>query len=110
MTPPIQREPEHRGFVVESLLLAVTRVTTKLEDKQLTNATGFFFERDGRLFVITNRHVVLDEPTEHRPDWIEVELHVDEANVAVTAQFSAPLYRDGKPLWRQGVDSAGTVD
>ena len=103
-------DAEHKTFVVESLLLAVTRVTTKREDKVLTNATGFFFERDGRLFVVTNGHVVLDEATDHRPDRIEVELHVDETNVAVTAQFTAPLYRDGKPLWRQGVDSAGTVD
>jgi hypothetical protein len=103
-------DPEPKPFVVESLLLAVTRVSTKLGDKGLTNATGFFFERDGRLFLVTNRHVVLDEATDHRPDRLEIELHVDERNVAETAQFSVPLYRDGQPLWRQGSDSAGTID
>ena len=96
--------------MVESLLLAVTRVSTLLGEKQLTNATGFFFARDDKLFLITNRHVVLDEASGHRPDWLKIELHVDPANVGVTTQFAIPLYRGTEPVWRQGVDSAGTVD
>jgi S1-C subfamily serine protease len=96
--------------VVESLLLAVTRVSTLLGEKQLTNATGFFFARDDKLFLITNRHVVLDEASDHRPDWLKIELHVDPENVAVITQFAIPLYRGTEPVWRQGVDSAGTVD
>ena len=54
--------------MIESLLLSVTRVSTLLGEQQLTSATGFFFERDGRLFLVTNRHVVLDEASDHRPD------------------------------------------
>jgi len=96
--------------VVESLLLAVTRVSTLLGEKQLTNATGFFFARDDKLFLVTNRHVVLDEASDHRPNWLKIELHVDPENVAVTTQFAIPLYRGTEPVWRQGVDSAGTVD
>lgn len=96
--------------MVESLLLAVTRVSTLLGEKQLTNATGFFFARDDKLFLITNRHVVLDEASDHRPNWLKIELHVDPENVAVTTQFAIPLYRGTEPVWRQGVDSAGTVD
>jgi S1-C subfamily serine protease len=76
----------------------------------LTNATGFFFERDGRLFLVTNRHVVLDEASDHRPDRLEIELHADRDNITEIKGFSIPLYRDGKPLWRQGVDSGGMVD
>lgn len=96
--------------MIESLLLAVTRVTTMLGPKLLTHATGFFFEREGRLFLVTNRHVVLDEPSHHHPDRLEIELHVDPGNVAETAQFSIPLYRGGKSVWREGFDSAGTID
>jgi hypothetical protein len=96
--------------MIESLLLAVTRVSTFREDAPLTNATGFFFERDQTLFLITNRHVVLDEPTDHRPDRLEIELHIDRDNVAATSQFTVPLYREGAPLWRQGRDAAGMVD
>jgi Trypsin-like peptidase domain len=96
--------------VIESLLLSVTRVSTLLGEQQLTNATGFFFERDGRLFLVTNRHVVLDEPSDHRPDRLEIELHVDPENVAVTTGFAIPLYRGTQPVWREGIDPAGTVD
>jgi len=96
--------------MIESLLLAVTRATTFQGPKQLTSATGFFFERDGRLFVATNRHVVLDEASGHRPDRLEIELHADAENATKTVQFSLPLYRGEAALWRQGTDSAGVVD
>jgi S1-C subfamily serine protease len=96
--------------MVESLLLAVTRVSTLLGERQLTNATGFFFERDGRLYLVTNRHVVHDEPSGHFPDRLEIELHVDAENIGRTVRFSIPLYRDGKSLWREGLDSAGAID
>jgi hypothetical protein len=95
---------------IESLLLAVTRVTTMFGPQHLTNATGFFFERDNRLFVVTSRHVVLDEACDHRPDRLEIELHVAPENVAMTRQFSIPLYRDRKSIWREGRDSAGPID
>ena len=79
-------------------------------EQPLTNATGFFFERAGRLFLITCRHVVLDEATEHRPDRLEIVFHVDAKNLTEVRQMSLPLYRDRQPLWRQGVDSSGMVD
>jgi hypothetical protein len=97
-------------MMIESLLLSVTRVSTLLRVQQLTNATGFFFERDGRLFLVTNRHVVLDEASDHRPDRLEIELHIDPENVAVTTHFSIPLYRGTQRVWREGIDPAGTVD
>src|SRR4029453_17085396 len=99
--------PEEESIVVESVLLAVTRVSTLLGDKQLTNATGFFFARDNKLFLITNRHVVLDEAHDHRSDRLEIELHVDPENITVITQFGIPLYRGTEPVWRQGIDSAG---
>jgi Trypsin-like peptidase domain len=96
--------------MIESLLVAVTRVSTMSAGTMLTGATGFFFERDDRLFLITSRHVVLDEASNHRPDRLEIELHVDPKNIAVVTQMSIPLYHDNQPVWRQGVDSGGSVD
>ncbi len=31
-------------------------------------------------------------------------------NLGETIQFSIPLYRDGKSVWREGLDSAGAID
>jgi hypothetical protein len=96
--------------MVETIFLAATRILTFVGRRQLTNASGFFFEHDGRLFVVTSRHVLFDEPTKHFPDRIEIVLHTDPDNIAATTGFSMPLYRAGRGLWRQGLDAAGEID
>jgi len=76
----------------------------------LTKASGFFFSRDGRLFLVTSRHVVFDEPSGHAPNRIEIELHTDETNLTLSAVFSILLYDSGRSIWRQGADSGGEID
>ncbi|MEO7390563.1 MAG: serine protease [Ramlibacter sp.] len=76
----------------------------------LTNASGFFFQRGERLFLVTSRHVMIDEPSKHFPDRIEIELHVDARVMAQSTGFSMPLYKAGKSVWRQGRDSGGDID
>lgn len=96
--------------MIDPLLLTTARVATFKGTLGLTNATGFFFERDSRLFLVTSRHVMFDEPTAHFPDRLEIELHSDPDNMAKSTGFSIPLYRDGKALWRQAIDAAGKID
>lgn len=96
--------------MIEPILLTATRVLTFQGQNRLTNATGFFFERGGRLFLVTSQHVLIDEPTGHFPDRIEIELHTDRDNMAESTGFSIPLYVDGKSAWRQGIDRAGEID
>ena len=96
--------------MIESLLLAVTHVTTTLNGAEITNATGFFFERDHRLYLVTARHVLRDEESGHYPDGLLIELHVDPANAVEVTRLSIPLFRNAMPLWREGSDSAGEVD
>jgi S1-C subfamily serine protease len=96
--------------MIEPLLLAAARIFTFDGDRALTNASGFFFARDERLFLVTSRHVVVDAPTKHYPDRIEIELHVDPENLAQSTGFSIPLYHDRKSVWRTGEDSAGDID
>ena len=96
--------------LIESLLLAVTRVTTMLNKVEKTSATGFFFERDARLYLITARHVLKDESSDHHPDSLSIELHVDPDNAVRVTRFTIPLFRNGKSVWKEGADSAGEVD
>ncbi len=93
-----------------SLLLACTRISTVLENRVLSGASGFFFERDDRLFLVTSRHVVYDSYCSHRPDRLAIELHVDADNLTQSTELSVPLYDGDSPLWRQGVDGSGEVD
>jgi S1-C subfamily serine protease len=96
--------------MTEPLLLSATQISTYDGDRLLTRATGFFFARDQRLFVVTSRHVVLDEPSKHFPDRLEVELHTSATNLTQSTGLSMLLYRDGKSIWRQGEDPAGEID
>lgn len=96
--------------MVDPLLLTTTRVTTAAGVIDQTGATGFFFKRDERLFLVSSRHVVRDEPTGHHPDRITIELHTDPDNLTQSTGFSIPLYSQGKSLWRQAEDSHGEVD
>lgn len=96
--------------VVTPILLSVVPVATLLQGQALTNATGFFFAREGRLYLVTSRHVVIDEAGGHYPDTLGIKLFTDRENVAQTVGFSIPLYRGTEPLWKQVKDAAGTVD
>jgi S1-C subfamily serine protease len=96
--------------MIEPLLLTTARVSTFNGKLPLTGASGFFFEREDRLFLVTSRHVVMDEPTKHFPDRIEIELHTDAKNLTQSTGLSMLLYRDGKSVWRQGKDSGGEID
>ncbi|MET0961884.1 MAG: serine protease [Noviherbaspirillum sp.] len=96
--------------MIESVLLAAIRIFTFQQDRWLTNATGFLFERDDRLFLVTSRHVVFDEPSSHFPDRLQIELHTNAQNMVESTGYSIPLYRNGQSIWRQGMDAAGAID
>jgi S1-C subfamily serine protease len=96
--------------MIEPLLLTAARINTFEQQRPLTSASGFFFERDARLYLVTSRHVLIDEPTKHFPDRIEIELHTDRVNLTRSIGFSMLLYRDRRAVWRQGTDAGGEVD
>jgi len=102
--------PRANPALVESLLLSTTRVFTHAGSQPLTTASGFFFEREGRLYLVTSRHVLFDEPTKHFPDRAEITLHVDAADLRRVAVVSLDLYRQGLGVWRAGRDAGGEVD
>lgn len=96
--------------MIEPILLTAARISTFSQNSLLTNASGFFFERDERLFLVTSRHVLFSKNSKHYPVRIEIELHINAENIAESTGFSIPLYRDGKSLWRHGIDAAGVID
>ena len=96
--------------VQDEALFGVTRVLTFAGAQGLTSASGFFFERADRLFLITSRHVLFDAPSGHAPDRIEIEMHTDPRDLRQIATVSILLHRQGLPVWRQARDSGGEVD
>lgn len=96
--------------MIEPLLLTTAKVSTYDGERLLTGATGFFFERDARLFLVTSRHVVIDAPSKHFPTRVEVVLHTDVQNLTQFHVLSLMLYENGKSVWRQGRDDGGDID
>lgn len=105
--PRVAVDPHH---AVEAVLLTTTHIHTYAGVQRSTNATGFFFRRGDRLFLVTNQHVFADGPSGHFPDRVEIELHTDASDLTQYATFSIPLYSNGIALWRQATDSGGSVD
>ncbi len=83
------------------LFFAVTPITTYSGKSVVGNATGFFYEdRDKNLYLVTNRHVVIDEKKGYFPDRIVIRVHVDLINIKRNRNITIELYDDEKkPVW-----------
>lgn len=97
---------------IDPLLLAVVRLSTSQDRRPLTRATGFLLRgaEAESVFLVTCRHVFTDPLTGHYPDQVQIDLHTDANNLAVTTSAILPLYVQGTAAWRQGRDAAGEVD
>lgn len=73
--------------MIETILLTAANIFTFAGQRRLTNASGFFFERDKCFYPVNSRHVLSDAPSKHFPDRIEIELHTNPENLAESTGF-----------------------
>lgn len=106
---PVDR-PVTSPTPVDPLFLATPGVTTYDGSVALTNASGFFFQRGERLYLVTSRHVLIDQPTNHRPSRLTITLHLDAQQLSRCTEFSMLLYANGTAVWHQGSDGGGDID
>jgi hypothetical protein len=95
---------------IDRLFLRVAKVQTLWGATQLTNATGFFCLHDNFLYLITSRHVVINETAHHHPDVLQLTLHTDALDLRKTAELSIPLDVAGNPQWLQHPKYLGRAD
>jgi S1-C subfamily serine protease len=95
---------------IEPLLLCTTPIDTYRDGVLLTQATGFFFARRDRLFLVTSQHVFRNDEQQHFPDRIAVTLHLDRDNATRTTGYSIPLYDGRLSQWVAGTDGGGAID
>jgi hypothetical protein len=53
---------------------------------------------------------LIDQPSGHYPNRIEIEFHTDAGDLTQSSVLSVLLYRDGRSVWRQGSDAGGDID
>jgi S1-C subfamily serine protease len=102
--------PREAPRAIEPLLFTTAQVATLLGGSRLTNASGFFFEREGRTYLVTSRHVLFDAGAGHFPDAISFAVHTSAVDLTRVVAVVLPLYSGGQGLWRQAQDSGGEVD
>ena len=94
----------------EEIYFRVAKILTFTGSVPLTNATGFFYLHDSFLYLVTSRHVVLNEVVEHPSDRLQLSLHSTQYDLRQRSELSIPLYKDGVPQWYQHPVYASTVD
>jgi len=97
--------------LVESLNTSVTLVrmiSTGLAPQpcEIGSATGFFFKMNEGKFLVTNRHVIIEEEGHHYPDKLVIRVHTSSTSSIPNRDIQLPLYSaEKKPLWLQHSDS-----
>ena len=84
---------------MNELLLIVALVTMMQAGKAVGTATGFFYLKNERLYFVTNRHVVIDEPKGIKADELVVRLHSNPNDLSKNVERRIPLYRGARPTW-----------
>jgi hypothetical protein len=71
---------------------------------------AFFYMVSGTLYLVANRHVVIDEAINHQPDSIRLLLHTNAKDLTANETFIVPLYVNGIPQWREHAVFGARVD
>lgn len=87
-------------MAISELVATVTQVRCYHGRRELGCASGFFYVRDDRLFLITNRHVTIDEEKDHFPDELRLRLHTDPNDIRVNDELRVSLYdTESNAVW-----------
>lgn len=75
---------------------------TKVSNIPCSSATGFFYvNTKGKLFLVTYRHVIIDENKNHYPDILRLYLHIDSNDLTKTNSFDINLYDKLSRRWNE---------
>ena len=96
---------------IDPRLVRVAKLFPFKGGKQISNATGFFYLKDGFLYVVTCRHVVLSPETNHFPDQLKVVVHSDANDLTRAGEIMLNLFDpQGNALWREHPELGSKVD
>jgi len=97
--------------VIDELWFSVAQITPVKNGKDINGATASFYETGGKRFLVTNRHVVIDEMKNNRPDALRFRVHVDRSDLRRNQELLIPLYGQNRraswlehPEYKSGVD------
>lgn len=81
------------------LFLIVALITMLQGGTGVGTATGFFYQKNNTIYLVTNRHVVVDETKGIKPEALSLKLHTDPQDLTKNVDRTIPLYKNGNPTW-----------
>lgn len=95
------KEEAVKVIAVDPLLKVTVPILCKEGRKIIGTGTGFFFEQNGDLFLLTNRHIFIDEEKNFYPDKITIKLNKSGGELK-TEELTLDLYKPGSDnyLWK----------
>ncbi len=84
---------------INEVLAAVTLILQIQNGQAVGSATGFFYSKANNIYLVTNRHVVLDDDKKLRPEALRIRLHSNRDDLTKNVDFDIPLYAEGVPKW-----------
>jgi hypothetical protein len=89
----------------QNVIPSVSLITMVKAGASVGTATGFFYKRGDRLFLVTNDHVCTgkgNDPTKppSLPDTLRLRLHKHQNDLTQNADYNVPLYSGTTRLWK----------
>jgi hypothetical protein len=101
---------------VAQLFPATVRVRAVVDQATQPANSGFFYLYAGRLFLVTNRHILVAPAGQSRRDTLRITLHTNADDLTRYEELRLPLYdQSGKARWlehpgaQHGVDVAALL-
>lgn len=97
-------------MAISDVVATVAKARAFKSATELGGGTSCWYTLNDDLFLITNRHVVINEAENYFPDELRLLLHIDPNDIRRNADFAIPLYSNGKPQWREHPIGGPDVD
>ncbi len=90
---------------ISGINISVSKIEILDDNKNYNgSASGFFFQHGNRKYLITNRHVVIDEKDSFFPRFLKLKLHASKSNFELNNNLYIRLYNDSNKTWYEHSD------
>ncbi len=84
---------------LNDIFITVTLIIPIQTNEPSGSATGFFYVKHNKLFLVTNRHCVINEEERFKPKKLKAKLHTNPSNLTENDEYEIPLYDNNEKNW-----------
>lgn len=90
-------------MIISDINFTTTQIVMLKKGNPEGTATGFFYKTDdANKYLITNRHVVIDENESFYPDQLKIRLHANRLDLKINHEIVINLYDSkGNKIWKE---------